>query len=53
MKPWRGWALIDVDGRLDLDCLASSHDAFSGLLEGERIARVEVREVAPKKRLIA
>lgn len=48
MKTWRGWVLVNDDGHM---CTYVLEDLITDrkLLECQRWARVEVRELTPKK----
>ena len=58
MKPWRGWCVVDAKGnhvstpistRMDVEADLAQWHTMGEKYQGHRIARVEVREITPKR----
>lgn len=50
MKTWRGWCFLSIESGEVLDSLYRKRPTPDMVNRGERVARVEVREVVKRKR---
>lgn len=44
---WRGWAIVDREGEIRMDLFCRERPRGMAVFVGERLVRVEVREVKP------
>lgn len=45
MKPWKGWCIVDEQG----ECISGAGYARMNPFDGDRLVRVLVTEIAPKR----